>query len=154
NDRVLAMVPLFTRSGLNTGLLAPLAGGACSLPVPGFDGDRFIDWLQRLKPTTYSANPAMQRAVLDALARHPSGRIHNLRYVRTSSTAMSEETQAALEAALGVPVVQGYGSTEAGSIAQNPLPPGTRRAGSAGLATGAEILIASDAGEALPMGEI
>jgi len=53
-----------------------------------------------------------------------------------------------LESALGIPVIQGYGMTETGHIAQNPLPPRERRTGSVGIAMGTELMILRDDKEA------
>jgi acyl-CoA synthetase (AMP-forming)/AMP-acid ligase II len=49
------------------------------------------------------------------------------------------------EARFGLPLVEAYGMTEAAhQMASNPLPPGERRAGSVGLATGTRIAILDD----------
>jgi len=54
-----------------------------------------------------------------------------------------------------VPVIEAYGMTEAAhQMASNPLPPGVRKPGSVGLPSGPEIRIVSEAGDALPMGQI
>jgi acyl-CoA synthetase (AMP-forming)/AMP-acid ligase II len=59
-----------------------------------------------------------------------------------------------LEAAFGVPVVEAYGMTDAAhQMSSNPLPPGERRPGSVGRATGLEISIMDDSGRHLPSGE-
>jgi acyl carrier protein len=46
-------------------------------------------------------------------------------------------------------VIQGYGLSETGTIAGNPLPPGRRKHESVGLSAGPEIAIASESGERL-----
>jgi acyl carrier protein len=54
-------------------------------------------------------------------------------------------------------VIQGYGMTETGYIAQNPLPPRERRTGSVGIAMGAQLSILRDEAHASPddgIGEI
>jgi acyl-CoA synthetase (AMP-forming)/AMP-acid ligase II len=58
-----------------------------------------------------------------------------------------------LEARFGCPVLEAYGMTEAAhQMASNPLPPGERRPGSVGRATGVQIAIMDDAGTLLPTG--
>jgi long-subunit acyl-CoA synthetase (AMP-forming) len=52
---------------------------------------------------------------------------------RAGSAPIAVELQHRLEAKLGVPVLQVYASTEASSIAQEPLPPAKRRDGSVGI---------------------
>ena len=52
-----------------------------------------------------------------------------------------------------VPVIEAYGMTEAAhQIASNPLPPQQRKAGSVGIATGAEVAVMDEAGRVLPPG--
>ena len=57
------------------------------------------------------------------------------------SVTLPAGLESSLEHAFGVPVVQGYGLTETGLIAQTPLPPGHRRAGSVGVLVDGEIAI-------------
>jgi acyl carrier protein len=57
-----------------------------------------------------------------------------------------------LASAFGVPVIHGYGSTEAGSIAVDPLPPGEWRMGSVGIVQNLEMRILDEAGTSLPRG--
>jgi acyl-CoA synthetase (AMP-forming)/AMP-acid ligase II/acyl carrier protein len=70
-----------------------------------------------------------------------------LRLLRTGAAPLAPALQNALEANLGIPVMQGYGMTETGAIARNPLPPAPRPAGSVGkpLFPGVAILGADDA---------
>ena len=59
-----------------------------------------------------------------------------------------------LEGALGVPVIEAYGMTEAAhQMASNPLPPGVRKPGSVGPAAGPQVAIMSESGEILPSGK-
>jgi acyl-CoA synthetase (AMP-forming)/AMP-acid ligase II len=63
---------------------------------------------------------------------------------------LTPSLQTRLQAALGVPVIQSYGTTETGTIAQIPLPPGQQRPGSVGLPLDLEILVADERGDRLP----
>ncbi len=60
---------------------------------------------------------------------------------------------AQLEEVFNSPVLQSYGMTEAYMITSNPLPPGQRKPGSAGVPTGPEVAIMDGAGDLLPPGE-
>jgi acyl-CoA synthetase (AMP-forming)/AMP-acid ligase II/acyl carrier protein len=148
------MAPLFTRSALGLSLLASLASGSCIIQTPGFDAASFVDWLDTLRPTCYSASATVQMAVIDALERRAPRMPHSLRFARASSMTLPAAVQAKLESLLGVPVIQACGSTETGTVAQNPLPPGVRKPGSIGVSVGLEIRIADPDGNALPTGEI
>ena len=140
-DRCLALGTLFTSAGLWSALTVPLTAGAASVIVGAYDGARFVDWLDQFKPTYFSANPTVLGSTLDALAQREPAAPRSLRFVRSGSNALPEAIQHRLESALGIPVIQGYGMTETGNIAQNPLPPRERRTGSAGIAMGTEVMI-------------
>lgn len=156
-DRYLAIGPLYSSTGFMSGLLVPLTAGAATVIAGAYDGARFVDWLDQFKPTYFSANPTVLASMLDALTQRGPAAPRSLRFVRSGSNALPAAIQQRLEAALGVPVIQGYGMTETGHIAQNPLPPRERRAGSVGIAMGTEVMILRDDKEGSPgdgIGEI
>ena len=152
-DRGLCIRPLFTSAAINRNILQPLAGGGSLVCVTQFDADLMLDWLSQFQPTFYSADPATHRAVLEAIARRGRAPDHMLRFVVSSSMAISAELQQQLEDTLGVPVIQTYAMTECGTIAQDPLPPGIRRKGSVGKATQGEVAIVGDHNEFLAAGD-
>ena len=112
-----------------------------------------VEWLETFEPTYYSGAPAIHRALLDELARRDAVPRFALRFILSASAALPAELAARLAERLGVPLLQGYGMTEAGVVAQNPLPPGVSRAGSVGLPAANEFAILGDAGTLLPPGE-
>ena len=150
-DRALALMPLSHVHGIMVAWAALLAGGSVACPG-ALDPDRFLGWLAELRPTWYSAVPAVHRAVVSAARRRgPSAAAAALRVVRSSSAPLPPALAAEIEAALGVPVVEAYGMTEAAhQIASSPLPPAARRPGSVGRPTGGEVRIADASGRPLP----
>jgi len=154
SDRFLCLHPLFTTSGLGNGLLGPLLSGASAVLPRCFDAERFFDWLAAFEPTYFSASPTVHRAILEQCERRAPRVPSSLRFVRSSSNAMSEALQRSVEAALGVPVIQGYGSTETGIIANDSPLPGMRRPGSVGRPSGIEVGIADEEGRARPPGVV
>jgi acyl-coenzyme A synthetase/AMP-(fatty) acid ligase/acyl carrier protein len=144
-DRCLCVAPLFTGSALHS-LLAPLAAGADIGFAHGPGPAAIIDALNALGTTYFSASPTVLSSVVDALNHGGATSFASLRFVRSSSSALDAELQRRIEGALGVPVVQGYGMTEAGPIAQNPLPPAQRKPGSVGLSVGPDIAILDENG--------
>jgi acyl-CoA synthetase (AMP-forming)/AMP-acid ligase II len=152
-DRSLCVTPMFTASSIRRSILPPLAAGGSVVCVPRFDAGLMLDWLAEFEPTFYAAGPAVHRAVLGAMERRGGAPRHALRYVVSGSTALPGQLQERLEVALGVPVIQTYAMTEAGAIAQNPLPPADRRFGSVGMPTQGEVAIVGDGGAVLPAGQ-
>jgi acyl-CoA synthetase (AMP-forming)/AMP-acid ligase II len=149
HDRTIAMSPLHTSSGLGNALSMPLKLGAASLIVPGYEEDAFLHWLATFAPTCYTASPTVHAAIADALVRRGERLPACVRFVRSSSNGMTAALQDRLEATLGVPLIQGYGSTEGGLIAQDDL--GHRRAGTVGRPI-QDVRIVDDAGRELPLG--
>ncbi|HEY7788412.1 MAG TPA: AMP-binding protein, partial [Casimicrobiaceae bacterium] len=150
-DRCLNILPLFHVHGLVAALLASLHVGASVVCTPGLQDERFIAWLREFEPTWYTAVPTMHQAILREIERLPrDARRNRLRFARSSSAALPPSVGARLEAALGVPVVEAYGMTEAAhQIASNPLPPLPRVPGSAGVAAGPTVGIMDAAGNLL-----
>ncbi len=158
DDRSLTIMPLFHIHGLVAGLLAPLAAGGAVIVPPGFVASEFASWLGSTRPTWYTAVPTMHQAILDRLATDEGRALRALaplRFIRSSSASMPPRVIRDLEGALGIPVIEAYGMTEAAhQMASNPLPPGVRKPGSVGRAAGPEIAIMDEAGQMLEAGAI
>src|SRR5512146_475519 len=154
-DRCLNVMPLFHVHGLIGALFASFSAGASVVCLPGMREGEFVGWLEEFRPSWYTAVPTIHEAVLSEIARHPGSTAkHQLRFVRSSSAPLPTRLAAQLESALGVPVIEAYGMTEAAhQIAINPLPPLARKPGSVGLAAGAEVAIRGAEGRLLPTGE-
>jgi acyl-CoA synthetase (AMP-forming)/AMP-acid ligase II len=144
SDRCLNVMPLFHIHGLVAGLLSSLVSGGSVVCAPGYDGSRFVDWLEVYHPTWYTAVPTIHQSLLSEMdARGISDLTrHSLRLIRSSSSSLPLRVMAALEDRLGVPVIEAYGMTEAShQIASNPLPPQPRKPGSVGRALGVEVAV-------------
>ncbi|HKA05228.1 MAG TPA: acyl--CoA ligase [Acidimicrobiales bacterium] len=150
-DRSLTVMPLFHIHGIMAGLLAPLAAGGSVICTPGFDAFKFHRWVDELHPTYYTAVPTMHQMVL---ARAPRPRETTLRFVRSSSAPLPGPVLEGLTELFGVPVIEAYGMTEAShQMTINPLPPGTAKPGSVGVARGIEVAILDSNGTQLAPGE-
>ena len=151
-DRSLTVMPLFHIHGIMAGLLAPLSAGGGVVATPGFDAFKFHRWLDDLRPTYYTAVPTMHQMVL---ARSPEARrATSLRFVRSSSASLPGPVLDGLTELFAVPVVEAYGMTEAShQMTCNPLPPGTAKRGSVGIATGIEVAILDAEHHVLPPGD-
>lgn len=155
-DRCLNAMPLFHIHGLMAGVVASVRAGASICFDPGFQATRFLGHLEQYEPTWYTAVPSIHHAVLTEAKRRWNGRAEtSLRFIRSSSSPLPPTVMADLESALGVPVIEAYGMTEAAhQIASNPLPPGQRKAGLVGPAAGAEVAIMDPEGALLEPGRV
>ncbi|HET9764018.1 MAG TPA: non-ribosomal peptide synthetase, partial [Casimicrobiaceae bacterium] len=154
SDRGICAAPTFTSSAVESGLLATLASGASVMFPRDASPERIVDHLGKLQPTYVWASPAVHVAMLEAVTDRKSISTASLRFLRSGSSALPPILQENLEAAFGVPVMQGYGLTETGVIARNPLPPGERRPGSVGKPLGMQVRIMAPSGEFLPRGGV
>ncbi len=153
-DRCLNVMPLFHIHGLVAAVLASLHAGASVVCTPGFLAPEFFGWLDKSRPTWYTAVPTIHHAVVERASRKAAVAPTSLRFARSSSSSLAPQLMQNLEEALGVPVIEAYGMTEAAhQMASNPLPPGVRKPGSVGPAAGPQVAIMSESGEILPSGE-
>jgi acyl-CoA synthetase (AMP-forming)/AMP-acid ligase II len=146
-------MPLFHIHGIVASVLAALAGGG-SVVVPGrFTPSGFLDELGARGVTWASAGPTTFTMVLERAARGRASESPRLRFLRSCSSALPPALMARVEEQFGVPVVEAYGMTEAShQMSSNPLPPGERKPGSVGVATGTEIAIAGPDGSFVDAG--
>jgi acyl-CoA synthetase (AMP-forming)/AMP-acid ligase II len=154
-DRCLNVMPLFHIHGLVGALLSSLISGGSAVCTPGFDTERFSDWLQEFRPTWYTAVPTVHQAILSSVRDHPSTIArHSLRFIRSCSAPLPASVAKELEETFDVPVIEAYGMTEAAhQIASNPLPPQGRKIGSVGVPTGTEAAVMGDERRILPRGQ-
>ena len=154
SDCCLNVMPLFHIHGLIGALLASLAAGASLVCTPGFDASQFFEWLERFRPTWYTAVPTMHQAILEHVqAHHDAVARARLRLIRSSSAALPPPVLIDLERVFQAPVIESYGMTEAShQMASNPLPPRRRKVGSVGVAAGPEVAIMDTGGALLPAG--
>jgi acyl-CoA synthetase (AMP-forming)/AMP-acid ligase II/acyl carrier protein len=143
-DRCINMLPLFHGHGLHNTLMASLAAGASVLCTPGWDVNSFFGWLSAFQPTWYSAVSTIHKAILGE-ARHDRKRLANsaLRFIRSGSAPLPAQVLTELESTFEAPVIEYYAMTETTSapIACNPLPPGQRKVGSAGVPVSLDVAI-------------
>ncbi|MCY4189245.1 MAG: AMP-binding protein, partial [Bryobacterales bacterium] len=153
-DTCLNIMPLFHIHGLVGALLSSFCAGAAVAAMPGFAPMRFFQWLDKSRPTWYSAVPTMHQAILQRSARNAARLARTrLRLVRSSSAALPPSVLADLESVFGCPVVESYGMTEAAhQMTSNPLPPDERKPGTVGSAAGPQVDVMDGDGNSLPVG--
>jgi len=142
-DASYVAMPLFHVHGLVASTFASLLGGGTVVVPRRLAPRRFWQHLNEHDVTWVSAGPTIHHMLLERAEQAPP---RSLRFTRSCSSALSPELLARCEAAYGVPMLEAYGMTEAShEMAANPLPPGERRPGSVGVATGAAVRIVDSA---------
>jgi acyl-CoA synthetase (AMP-forming)/AMP-acid ligase II/acyl carrier protein len=152
----LNVMPLFHVHALVGALLASMMVGSTVVCAPGFDDEKFFDWLEEYRPTWYTAVPTIHQAILSCAEAKP-GLVerHRLRFIRSCSAPLPTIVSRQLEGLFRVPAIEAYGMTEAAhQIASNPLPPKERKAGSVGLPTGTEVGVMDDNGRLISGGKV
>ena len=154
-DVGLNIMPLFHIHGLIAGVLAPLSAGSSVFCTPGFNALRFFAWMDESNPTWYTAVPTMHLTIATR-GKHNAAALarHQLRFVRSSSSALPPQLIDQIESMFRAPLIESYGMTEAThQMASNPLPPAARKRGSVGVAAGPQVRIRGEDGSFLAPGE-
>lgn len=154
-DRCLCASPVFYAHGLHVMIFTPfLTGGSVALPA---DTTRFdyAEWFGALEPTWYSASPTLHRLVFDQTKSQPDAAVrHSLRFVLSGGAPLPRDLLERLHQALGVPVIEHYGSSEGMQICSNQLRPGTAKAGTVGVPAPGTVVVTEDDGSVLPAGQL
>ncbi len=142
SDRLLGVLPLYHMNAVDKLLGTLLVEGAVVLPSR-FQLGPFWSWVLDYRCTWLSLVPAI---IAQLLSRDGPSReeLHHVRYARSSSAPLSAVHREAFEARFGIPIVEGMGMTEAGSVFLNPPPPGRAKPGAVGIAPGFEVKITDE----------
>lgn len=153
DTHALLILPLFHSNAINVSVLAPLAAGGQISITGRFSVGRFFDDVARLRPTFFSAVPAIY-AMLVARGGIPSGALDSLRFAICGAAPISRELLDKTEQTFGIPIVEGYGLTEATCASCcNPIG-GPRKLGTVGPALpGQAVRVVDPAGDEVPVGE-
>jgi acyl-CoA synthetase (AMP-forming)/AMP-acid ligase II len=153
-DVALCVMPLFHIHGLMASTMATLRTGGTVVVPPKFDPMSFWPLAKEHAATWYSAVPTIHQMLLMRNRGELPPGAEKLRFIRSSSSALSPETMRQLESRFGAPVLEAYGMTEAShQMASNPLPPADRKPGTVGKGTGVRIGILDDSGALVPHGD-
>jgi oxalate---CoA ligase len=150
-DRGYCSLPLFHVNAEVVGLLATLRAGAYLAVDRKFSRRGFWDLISADRITWINAVPA----IISILSMNPpADPPARLRFVRSASAPLPLASLERFEKALGVPVIETYGMTEAASmITANPLD-GPRKPGSAGQPAGSEVRVEAPGDAAAGAGDI
>lgn len=147
SDVALGVAPWFHTAGLNQVTMPTLFKGGTVVVASRFDPGELLATVERLRITSFSAVPTMLLAIVD----HPSWEasdVSSLRHVMYGGSPVVERVARAW-VERGVPILQGYGMTEASPGVVMAVPDGAaERPVSAGVShffTDVEVLVGDDA---------
>lgn len=131
-DHSLLVLPLFHVNGIVVSVLSPLLAGARATVAGRFRPETFFDVVERVRPTYFSAVPAIY-AMLAGLPAEVRPDASSLRRAICGAAPMPAGLIGRFEQRYGVPIVEGYGLSE-GTCASTLNPPaGPRKPGTVGL---------------------
>lgn len=133
--------------------LGTLSVGATLLLGRKFSRSRFFADIAKYKATVATGNPTVLNMLLQGDDTVTGKDVPHLRFVTSSSAPLTVEEWRRFEERFGIPVAQGYGSSETGWIAG--CTDRTKRYGSVGKPLAyLEAAVVDRAGRKLPVGEI
>lgn len=147
-DRLLLTLPLFHMHGLGVGLHGTLVQGSRVTVTRRFEALETVETLARGEHTMFFGVPTMYVRLLAALRATPL-RPRGLRLLVSGSAPLSPETFAAVQAELGLPILERYGMTETVMNTGNPLA-GPRKPGSVGVPFNGVSVRVVDPGTGVP----
>jgi acyl-coenzyme A synthetase/AMP-(fatty) acid ligase len=131
----------------------PLMCGATLILGRRFSRSRFFDHIRQHRATIATGNPTTLNLLLNGDDQVRREDLPSLRYITSSSAPLTVEEWRRFEARFGIPVAQGYGSSETGWIAA--ISGDKRRFGTVGRPLAYHALTIVDAeGRPRPQGEI
>ncbi|MGY1870290.1 MULTISPECIES: class I adenylate-forming enzyme family protein [Nocardia] len=144
SDHSLLILPLFHVNGIVVSVLSPLLAGGRATIAGRFSASAFLDVVQRVRPTYFSAVPAIY-AMLVSQPASLMPDTSSLRRAICGAAPMPAELIARFETRFGVPIVEGYGLSE-GTCASTLNPPdGPRKPGTVGLPLPGQTVAIMDA---------
>jgi amino acid adenylation domain-containing protein len=155
-DRSLLVLPLYHINAECVTLVPMLMCGGSVVIPHGFVVSEFWNWLDKYRCTWSALVPTIISQLLDWKDRQAESRSaaqQRVRFLRTSSAPLSPSLHCEFLSKFKLLLIQAMGSSEAGNVFSNPLPPGSNKIGSPGLPWGFETKIVDREGAELPSGE-
>ncbi len=153
-DVFVTVLPLFHSFGATVSMLLPMFCGCHNVLLPGFSALHTVEAIQQNRATLVAGVPTMY-ALMMQVTDAGGYDLSSLRFAVSGGAALPDEVCVSFEQTYGVPIIEGYGPTEASPVVSvNPID-GRRKLGSVGLPLpGVETVIADDDMAELPVGAI
>jgi amino acid adenylation domain-containing protein len=155
-DRSLLVLPLYHINAECVTLIPTLLSGGSVVVAHRFQVSQFWGWVKDYGVTWSAIVPTIVSELVDwkesAKDRLPEAS-NRIRFFRSSSAPLAPALQSQFLAKFDFPLIQAMGSTEAGNVFSNPLPPRANKIGSPGVPWGFEARIVDREGMPVPPGE-
>ena len=153
DDIVLCALPLFHSYALNTCMIQVMMAGAGQVILERFTPDGVLQAIQQHRITFFPGVPTMFNYLVNVPDRAKYD-VSSLRIAKSAGAVLPAKLMHDFEALYGVPLVDGYGITEAHSFVTLNDPHGKRPDGSCGKAIeGVEVRIVDGQDHEVPVGE-
>ena len=153
DDRVYDFRPFNWASAQLLGALVPVNRGATLVMAEKFSASRFFQHLGEHRVTVAAGNPTTINILLNTESTAHRINLPSLRFITSSSAPLTIEEWRRFEERFGIPIAQGYGSSEAGWMAA--IAGELRRLGTVGRPLPyQDLTIVDAAGRQLPPGTI
>ncbi|TGD84588.1 AMP-dependent synthetase [Mycolicibacterium sp. CH28] len=129
----LLILPLFHVNGIVVSVLSPLLSGGRTTVAGRFDPRTFFGLIEKYRPTYFSAVPTIY-TMLTALPADVEPDTSSLQFAICGAAPMPPTVMSAFENRYGVPIVEGYGLSEATCASTTNPRNGIRKAGTVGTA--------------------
>ncbi len=155
-DRTLMILPLYHINGFCVSMMSTIVSGASMVVPHRFSAGRFWHHILDFDCAWFSSVPTQIQYLLKNMEEEgppDRERLKNVRFARSASAPLSPEVQKRFEDLTGLIIIETMGLTEcAAQILSNPMPPGTRKFGSPGIAFGNEVGVITEDGSRAPAG--
>jgi long-chain acyl-CoA synthetase len=152
DDRVYDFRSFNWASAQLLGALVPVNRGATLVMAQKFSASRFFPQVREHRVTVAAGNPTTINILLNGGGTAHRDNLPSLRFLTSSSAPLTVEEWRRFEENFGIPIAQGYGSSETGWIAA--IPGEARRHGTVGRPFAYHDIAIVDAESRLPAGAI
>lgn len=116
-ETMMCVLPLHHVHGIAVGLLAPLYGGSTIILNQKFHPTRFFERISAERVAVVSVVPTILKVLLHARLDMAAYKLANFRHVICGGGPLTVELATKFEQTFKIPVIHGYGLTEASSFA-------------------------------------
>lgn len=149
SDRSLLVLPLYHINAECVTLIPTLMSGGSVVVPYRFSVSQFWDWLEQYHCTWSAIVPTIVSQLLDwkdPRAESRTAAFQRIRFLRSSSAPLAPSLHREFLDKFPLLLIQAMGSSEAGNVFSNPLPPGENKIGSPGIPWGFEVRIVNREG--------